>query len=60
MHSHETPFAHHEHAGPGHPLHGHAHGVGPIDSSYHLVVRTVLWIIAGLVFLGFAVWWIWS
>lgn len=31
--------------------------VGPIDNSYRLIVRTVLWVIAGLVFLGFAIWW---
>jgi hypothetical protein len=30
----------------------------PIDRSYDLVVRTVLWVVAGLVFLGFAIRWI--
>jgi hypothetical protein len=35
----------------------HRHGITPIDSDYRLVVRTVLWIIVGLVFLGFAIWW---
>ena len=33
------------------------HHVAPIDTSYRIVVRTVLWAIAGLVFLGFAIWW---
>ena len=45
-----------EHA-PHHPSE-HGHGIGPVDTSYKLVVRTVLWVIAGLVFLGFAIWWI--
>jgi hypothetical protein len=35
----------------------HHHGVRPIDSSYRLVVRTVLWVIAGLVLLGLVIWW---
>ncbi len=48
----------HDEAGshPGHAAH-HPHGVGPIDESYRLVVRTILWVIAGLVSLGFAIWW---
>lgn len=46
---------HPEHA-PHHPR-GHRDAAGPIDDSYRLVVRTVLWVIAGLVFLGFAIWW---
>jgi len=29
----------------------------PIDLSYRLVVRTILWVIAGAVFVGFALWW---
>ncbi len=41
---------------PGHAPH-HPHEVQPIDPTYRLVVRTVLWVIAGLVFLGFAIWW---
>lgn len=44
----------------GHSPHGpleHPHGPRPIDSSYRLVVRTVLWIIAGFVLLGFVLWW---
>jgi hypothetical protein len=47
---------HPEHT-PHHPP-GHRHGIAPVDTSYLLVVRTVLWVIAGLVFLGFAIWWI--
>jgi hypothetical protein len=45
---------------PGHAPHHapeHRHAIGPIDRDYRLVVRTVLWVIAGLVFLGFAIWW---
>lgn len=37
-----------------HPVHHH---VAPFDLSYRIVVRTVLWAIAGLVFLGLAIWW---
>ena len=29
----------------------------PIDQSYRLVVRTALWVIAGTVFIAFAIWW---
>jgi len=29
-----------------------------IDSGYRLIVRTILWIIAGLVFLAFGCWWV--
>ena len=52
----------HPHASPphAHASYGtgpHRHGVTPIDTSYRLVVRTTLWVIAGLVFLGFATWW---
>jgi hypothetical protein len=49
------------HHGPGHvPRHvpGQRHPARPIDLSYRLVGRTVLWLIAGMVFLGFALWWI--
>lgn len=52
----------HQHAS---SLHAHAsyrtgphhHGVAPIDPGYRLVVRTTIWVIAGFVFLGFAIWW---
>lgn len=37
---------------------GHRHAARPIDHGYRLVVRTVLWVIAGAVFLGFALWWV--
>jgi hypothetical protein len=36
----------------------HRHPARPLDLSYRLVVRTVLWVIAAVVFLGFALWWI--
>ena len=35
----------------------HRHRARPIDRNSLLVVRTVLWVIAGLVFLAFAIWW---
>ena len=35
----------------------HRHEVRPIDRNFLPVVRTVLWVIAGLVFLAFAIWW---
>ncbi len=35
----------------------HHHPRAPVDNSYRLVVRTVLWVIAGAVFIGFALWW---
>lgn len=41
----------------GSDVHGHHHPARPIDAGYRLVVRTVLWIIAGAVFIGFALWW---
>jgi hypothetical protein len=41
------------HAGP--PEHPHARK--PIDQGYRLVVRTVLWVIMGAVFIAFALWW---
>lgn len=46
---------------PGHAPHhslGQLHGIKPIDRGYRLVVRTILWVIAGLVFVGFGIWWI--
>jgi hypothetical protein len=30
----------------------------PVDLSYRIAVRTVLWVIAGAVVLGLAAWWI--
>jgi hypothetical protein len=36
----------------------HVPGAGPDDWDYRLVVRAVLWAIMGLVFLGFAIWWV--
>ncbi len=36
----------------------HPHAIKPIDEGYRLVVRTILWVIAGLVLLGFGIWWI--
>lgn len=39
-----------------HYLPEHRHVVKPVDRSIRLVVRTVLWVIAGLVFLGLAIW----
>jgi hypothetical protein len=45
---------------PEHATHhppGHRHEFRPIDRNDRLVVRTVLWVIAGLVFAGFATWW---
>lgn len=56
MESHDPTTAHPGHAPPHLPE--HRHGFRPIDNSYRLVVRTVLWVIAGLVFLGFAIWWV--
>jgi hypothetical protein len=44
-----------------HPDHshglGHTHERKPADLSYRFVVRAILWVIAGAVFVGFAVWW---
>jgi hypothetical protein len=48
----------------GHPVHTthhlpeHRHGIRPLDRTHLLVLRTVLWVIAGLVFVGFAIWWV--
>jgi hypothetical protein len=39
-------------------LSGHKHAWKPIDQSYRIVVRAVLWAIIGAVFMGFAVWWV--
>jgi type VI protein secretion system component VasF len=36
---------------------GHHHVRGPIDTSYRLVIRTVLWLIVGAVLVGFVLWW---
>jgi hypothetical protein len=33
------------------------HHVKPIDPSYQIVVRTVLWVIAGAVLVGLIIWW---
>jgi hypothetical protein len=35
----------------------HHHAPMPIDHSYRLVVRTVLWLIVGAVLVAFVVWW---
>jgi hypothetical protein len=56
MESHDVTSGHTEHA--HHHSPEHRHRIGPVDTSYRLVVRTVLWVIAGLVFLGLAIWWI--
>jgi len=46
-----------------HPPQDHAHAPAhkherkPADLSYRFVVRAVLWIIAGAVYLGLAIWW---
>jgi len=36
----------------------HKHKRRPADLSYRFVVRTVLWIIAGAVYLALGIWWI--
>jgi hypothetical protein len=36
--------------------HHHLHHIEP-DRTYPIVVRTVLWVIVGAVFAGFALWW---
>jgi hypothetical protein len=50
-----------------HRVAGHDHGSPehhserkPVDLSYRIVVRTVLWVIAGAVFVGLAIWWMWT
>ena len=35
----------------------HKHAPHPVDSSYRMVVRTVLWVIMGAAFLGLTLWW---
>jgi hypothetical protein len=35
----------------------HSHHVQPLDPGYRLVVRIVLWLIAGAVLVGFCIWW---
>lgn len=56
MESGDGTVVHSQFASHHHPSHRHV--ARPIDTSYRLVVRTVLWVVAGLVFLGIAVWWI--
>ena len=54
------PLEHPHHAKPvghGHPAY-HPHHVEPIDPGYRLVVRTVLWVIAGTVLVGLFIWWV--
>ena len=36
----------------------HHYVSAPVDFSYRIVVRTVLWLIVGALFLGFAIWWV--
>jgi hypothetical protein len=55
MESRNSISVHPEYA-PHHPPE-HRPGIKPLDRNHLLVVRTVLWVIAGLVFLGFAIWW---
>lgn len=55
MRSHDATIGHSEHG--SHPVAQHHHGPASMDTSYRLVVRTVLWVIAGLVFLAFVLWW---
>jgi hypothetical protein len=55
MEPHQNTSPLHAHAPP--PAIEHHLRIKPIDSRYRLVIRTVLWVIAGLVFLGFAIWW---
>ena len=55
MHGHDASTGN-----PGHPSHGaprHHHEFRPIDNSYRIAVRATLWVIAGLVFVGFVIWW---
>ncbi len=52
--AHSPPNAHTDRAHPA--LHKHARRRA--DLGYRFVVRTVLWIIAGAVYLGLAIWWI--
>jgi hypothetical protein len=36
----------------------HHHERKPVDLSYRVVVRTVLWVVAGGVLVGLIVWWV--
>jgi hypothetical protein len=36
---------------------GHHHERKPLELGYRLVVRTILWVIVGAVFVGVAFWW---
>ena len=56
MESHDAMGVHPRHA--SHQLPERRHEIGPVDRDYRVVVRTVLWVIAGLVFLGFGIWWV--
>jgi hypothetical protein len=56
MEAHSGTGVHPGHA-PHHP-NEHRHVDRPIDPGYRLIVWTVLWVIAGLVYLAFAIWWI--
>ncbi len=44
-----------------HTSHSHSHEqphhVHPIDPGYRLIVRIVLWLIAGAVLIGLCIWW---
>jgi hypothetical protein len=40
-----------------HPLPEPRHEYQPIDRDFRLVVRTVLWVIVGLVVVAFVIWW---
>jgi hypothetical protein len=37
--------------------HPHKHEHKPPDLSYRMIVRTILWLIAGAVLVGFLIWW---
>jgi hypothetical protein len=39
------------------PLPEPRHEYQPIDRDFRLVVRTVLWVIVGLVLVAFVIWW---
>jgi len=39
---------------------GERHTRRPVDHSYRVVVRTALWVIAGSVFIAFAIWWFYT
>lgn len=42
---------------PPHPPPPHRHEYHPVDLGYRLVVRTVLWVIAGAVLIALCLWW---